>query len=82
VTLTNTGSQPLNISAITLVGPNRRDFSRSTTCSLTTPLGAGASCKIRVTFKPTATGARSASVGISDDGGGSPQLVPLSGNGT
>ena len=82
VTLTNTGGQPLNITSINLTGANRGDFGKGTTCSTTTALAAGASCKIKVSFKPTATGARSASVSISDDGGGSPQLVPLSGNGT
>ncbi|MBZ5705188.1 MAG: choice-of-anchor D domain-containing protein [Acidobacteriia bacterium] len=82
ITLTNTGAQPLNFTGINVTGPNNRDFNRSTTCSTTTALGAGASCSIKVVFKPSATGARSANVSISDDGGGSPQLAPLSGNGT
>jgi hypothetical protein len=34
-----------------------------------------------VTFTPAATGARSASLLISDDGGGSPQAVALTGTG-
>jgi hypothetical protein len=33
-------------------------------------------------FKPTAKGSRSATVNISDDGGGSPQQVNLAGTGT
>jgi hypothetical protein len=35
-----------------------------------------------VTFTPSAAGTRSASLLISDDGGGSPQLVSLSGTGS
>jgi hypothetical protein len=37
---------------------------------------------MKVVFKPTATGQRSAKLTISDDGGGSPQAVMLSGTGT
>jgi hypothetical protein len=37
---------------------------------------------ITVTFTPTATGTRSAWVAITDNGGGSPQHVALSGDGT
>jgi hypothetical protein len=36
---------------------------------------------LQVTFKPTATGARVATVDVSDNGGGSPQQVVLSGTG-
>jgi two-component sensor histidine kinase len=45
-------------------------------------LAASTSCTVSVTFKPTATGARNASVLFSDDGGGSPQAVPVTGTGT
>jgi hypothetical protein len=44
-------------------------------------LGAGVPCTISIVFKPTATGARSATVLFSDDGGGSPQAVTLTGTG-
>ncbi|HEX6504593.1 MAG TPA: choice-of-anchor D domain-containing protein [Terriglobales bacterium] len=80
VTMTNVGSSTLTISGISLTGTNAGDFSQTHTCGGT--LGAGASCTISVTFHPSATGARSAAVSISDDGGGSPQTVPLSGTGT
>jgi hypothetical protein len=42
----------------------------------------GQSCTVSVTFKPTATGSRSASVNITDNGGDSPQKVDLIGTGT
>lgn len=82
VTVTNVGGQPLHFTVINVVGPNRGDFGRTTTCSTTSPLAPGASCTITVVFTPSAKGARSASVSLTDDGGASPQTVPLSGNGT
>jgi hypothetical protein len=80
VTMTNVGTTVLTISGISLTGTNAGDFSQTHTCGGT--LGAGASCTISVTFHPSATGARSAALSISDNGGGSPQKVPLSGTGT
>ncbi len=80
VTITNVGTTTLTISGISLTGTNAGDFSQTHTCGGT--LGAGASCTISVTFHPSATGARSAAVSISDNGGGSPQKVSLSGTGT
>jgi len=82
VTLTNTGSTNLSIAGITITGNNPTDFNRATTCSFVTPLAPGANCTITVTFKPTAQGARSATVNVKDNGGGSPQLIPLTGTGT
>ena len=80
IALTNKGSTALNITGIALAGINAGDFSLIKTCG--TSLGAGASCSIAVSFKPLAAGSRTASVTVSDDGGGSPQRVTLAGNGT
>lgn len=80
VTLTNIGSSALNITSITLSGVNAADFFQTNNCG--SSVAGGASCTIRVTFRPSATGARSASISITDDGGGSPQKVQLSGTGT
>jgi hypothetical protein len=41
----------------------------------------GGSCLIGVTFTPTATGSRSATLSIGDNAAGSPQLVNLAGTG-
>lgn len=81
ITLTNTGGSSLSFTGISFTGTNAGDFSKTTTCSTTTPLPAGGTCTISVTFKPTATGLRSANLNVIDNGGGSPQLVPLSGTG-
>ena len=80
VTLTNAARTALTISSITITGANSGDFSQTNTCPAS--LGAGRSCTISVTFTPTAAGTRTASVSVSDNGGGSPQTVPLSGTGT
>ncbi len=80
VTLKNSGKATLTITAITITGTNSGDFPETSTCG--SSLAAGAACIIKVQFKPSATGARSASVSITDNAAGSPQQVPLSGTGT
>src|SRR5207248_1749825 len=45
-------------------------------------LAAGANCSINVTFTPTTSGARTGTLSVTDNAGGSPQTVALSGNGT
>jgi len=80
VTLKNSGSAALTITSIAVTGTNIGDFPETTTC--VSPLKAGASCLIKVQFKPSAVGARSATVSIADNAAGSPQQVPLSGTGT
>jgi hypothetical protein len=80
VKLTNAGRVGLDITGITIAGPNARDFAQSNNC---TPIvAAGASCLITVTFTPTRQGLRTASVSITDNAPGSPQTVPLAGRGT
>jgi hypothetical protein len=80
VTLTNTGPTALNISSIGFTGANTGDFGQTNTCGAS--VAANASCAIRVTFTPAATGNRTAALSISDDGGGSPHRVNVSGTGT
>ena len=80
VTVSNKGSVTVSISGITITGTNAGDFAEVNNCG--TSLPGGASCFIGVTFTPSTTGSRTASVSISDNGGGSPQQVPLAGTGT
>ncbi len=80
ITLTNKGTAALSISGIAITGTDPGDFAQLNNCP--TSVAAGASCSIAVTFTPTATGARSADVSVTDNGGGSPQQVPLTGTGT
>ena len=81
VTITNTGTLPLTISSIT--AGTTGDFSEtSASCqALNNTLNVGQSCSISVVFSPTASGTRNASLSITDNATGSPQVVALTGIG-
>jgi hypothetical protein len=79
ISLSNKGSVLVSIAGITITGTNASDFAEINNCG--TSVAAGAKCTLAVTFTPSATGARSASVSIGDNGGGSPQQVQLKGTG-
>jgi hypothetical protein len=80
VTLTNVGTTQLNISGITITGKDSNDFGETSKCGESVP--PGGHCEIEVWFSPTTKGRRNAALQVQDDGGGSPQSVPLAGNGT
>jgi hypothetical protein len=80
--LTNNQSGPLTISTlagIQITGANSGDFAQTNNCPTTMP--GGSSCTITVTFKPTATGKRTAKIAVNDDANNSPQTVFLKGAG-
>ena len=81
IQLTNTGSAALNFppQAIGIGGTDYYNFQQSNNCR--SSLAAGASCSINVIFRPSVTGSRTAFISVNDDGGGSPQNIPLSGTG-
>jgi hypothetical protein len=76
----NNGTAPLTVGGIKLAGNDPGDFATTTNCG--SELAAGASCLVSVTFKPFKKGKRSASVNVTDNGGASPQLAPVSGIGS
>jgi Abnormal spindle-like microcephaly-assoc'd, ASPM-SPD-2-Hydin len=80
VTLTNHGKGTLSISGARITGRNSGDFAQTNTCG--SSVAAGSSCTFSVTFTPSATGSRTATLNIGDNGDGSPQMVALSGTGT
>lgn len=80
ISLINKGNTSVNITGITLTGPDPGDFAELTNCG--SSLAGGAHCIIQVTFTPTTTGTRTALVSVSDTSGGSPQTAGLEGNGT
>jgi probable HAF family extracellular repeat protein len=80
VTLKNTGTATLTIVAVAITGTDAGDFAQTHTCG--SSLAPGASCGIRVTFKPSASGTRTADLSVTDNAAGTPQHVPLSGIGT
>jgi hypothetical protein len=77
VILTNNQSKTLTITSITLGGTDPGDFSEKSTCG--TSRKAGWDCTITVTFTPTVTGTRSATLNIQDAVG--TQTVQLNGTG-
>jgi hypothetical protein len=79
IRLTNVGRTTLTFSSFTISGVNASDFAEGNNCG--SSLAGGHSCTISVTFTPSATGTRNATLAIGDNGGGSPQSVMLQGTG-
>jgi len=80
VTLTNTGTGTLTISPPVVGGTNQSNFGETNTCG--SSLAAGASCTITATFTPSAAATYNATITITDNATGSPQIIALSGSGS
>lgn len=82
-TVSNTGTSALTNFSWTITGTSANMFTvSSTTCGTEpTTLNAGASCVIHVTFKPTSTGTRTATLSLTNNAANSPQSVGLTGYG-
>jgi len=80
VTLTNHGTTAVHINSVSIVGTNAADFPISFN-SCPSDLVTSATCTVSVEFQPIVTGARTASLAFSDNGGASPQLIKLTGTG-
>lgn len=79
VTLQNTGNAPLTLNGIAITGTDAAQFVQSNACG--SPLAAGASCSISVSFKPTLmtpAAAKSATLSITDNSGA--VLTPVTQN--
>jgi hypothetical protein len=79
VPLQNTGSTPLTISRISLIGLNPSDFVVINPCPAI--LQPQASCSLQIYFSPTATGSRNAFLQINTISPASPQYITLFGIG-
>jgi hypothetical protein len=85
VTVTNIGTANLTISTVTMGGTNASDFAKSgdiCTGATVTPNG---TCTVSVTFTPSTTGSRTASLNFTDNSNGvagSTQSVSLVGTGS
>jgi hypothetical protein len=73
VTVTNSGSAAAPVSSVATSG----DFSQTNNCG--SSIGAGSSCTVNVTFRPTASGSRAGNLTVS--AAGVTTTVPLSGTG-
>jgi hypothetical protein len=65
--------------SITFTGSNPGDFTEADNC--TGSVAAKSYCAISVTFKPTLTGTRTATMIVNDSASNSPQTVALMGTG-
>ena len=88
VTISNTGTAPLQLGTLTVAGANAGDFTTSSdTCSGAT-VAVSHSCTTMIAFDPSATGARSATLQVPSDAVGSDGVsvgvmnVALTGTGT
>jgi hypothetical protein len=80
VTLTNAGDATLTLSGETFAGANVGDFPiESSTCG--SSLAAGANCTLTISFAPTASGTRSATLQIMTNAASSPDNIQLMGTG-
>jgi hypothetical protein len=80
ITLSNTGTAPLQISTIALAGQNQSDFAVDRKCSKV--LDPGENCALDLTFHPSAPGPRRSTIVVSDSANGSPHRVTLQGIGS
>jgi len=78
--LLNTGTAPVTNIASSITGPNAADFAVTSPCS-TTALAPNQGCTATITFKPSAIGARAATLSITSSDPNSPATLPLTGTG-
>jgi len=77
VTITNASNASVTVSSIVSSVPAEFAVSNNTCATVT----AGGSCSFAVTFTPSTAGARTASISVTSNGTGSPQVVAASGTG-
>lgn len=80
VTITNCGSIPLTVSNVTFSGAAASDFSVNQNCT-GGGIAAGATCTLQVTFAPSRSGTRQATIQIPNNTAGSPTIVSVQGVG-
>jgi Gametolysin peptidase M11 len=79
ITLRSTGGTALPITSIAIAGANPGQFAQTNNCGAS--VAAGASCAIKVTFKPTSTGSKAAILSVTAGGGAGIKTASLSGGG-
>jgi hypothetical protein len=79
--LTNTGSAPLVVTAVSIAGADAQDFEVTTESCQAAPVAAGETCRIDLRFTPSAAGARSATLTVADNTAAGATTAPLSGTG-
>jgi hypothetical protein len=78
LTVTNQSTVKLSVTGITISGTAASNYSQTNNCSSVLPF---ANCAITVTFKPSAKGARNATLNFSSKAAGKARTVSLTGTG-
>jgi hypothetical protein len=78
ITVTNHEKVTVTFSSVAVTGIDSSEFSQTNNCSSLSP---GQMCTVAVTFTPSATGNRTASLTLTDSATNSPQTAKLSGTG-
>ena len=78
ITVSNTGNANLSVTGVSVGGTDAAMFAQTNTCG--SGVAAGQSCTLSVTFTPTSTGGKSASVDVLTNAATSP-VIALSGTG-
>src|SRR5579864_4968664 len=79
LTITNTGDGPLKVTKAQLTGPDPSDFVVPSDSCLGAAVAPGETCTLGVSFKPTATGTRNATLELTSNDPAGPLDVPLTG---
>jgi hypothetical protein len=80
-TITNTGNAQLQVTAVTIGGPNAAEFKLSTanTCTAGSNVAPGGSCLVDVEFEPQSAGTKTATVTVMHSGPGGVTALDVSG---
>ncbi len=81
VTVTNTGDADLSVEDVALSGDDADQFSIESQSCTAASVAPQDDCTVDLTFSPTSTGEKDATLGIASDAPGSPHDVALSGTG-
>ncbi|HEY1469182.1 MAG TPA: choice-of-anchor D domain-containing protein [Candidatus Acidoferrum sp.] len=79
VTLSSVGNEAVSLTSIAITGSDPGDFAETDTCMSDPILAPKQSCSVSITYRPLGVGTRQATLSITDNSPGSPQIIPLLG---
>jgi hypothetical protein len=79
LTFKNIGTLPATFSSAIISGPNAADFSKNDLCTPAVTLQPNSTCTISITYSPSVAGTSQATLTVTDNAVGSPQIISLSG---
>jgi hypothetical protein len=82
VTLTNIGSENVNVGDVAITGADATSFTKTSDTCIGATLAPHQACSVTLRFRPLGIGAKNATLSLTDNAPKSPQTVTLSGTGT